>query len=91
MDPACRFDERAGLAAGFVQLVVAGEGVGLKDPGIVGEMRLRVRAGPIARVIEHRRRRIRSAERAIVAHIHPTSPDVGLALGEDRYRRVVAM
>jgi len=63
MHPARRFDERARLAVGRIQLVVAAEGVGLKDPGIVGEMRLRVRAGPIARVTEHCRRRIRPAER----------------------------
>src|SRR5882724_165503 len=54
-------------------------------------MRLSMLAGPIARVVEHRRRRIPPAERTIVAHINPTSPGVGLPLGQDRHRRVVAM
>ena len=48
-------------------------------------------AGAIARVIEHRRRRRGAAERAIVAHVNPTSPGVGLALGQDRHGRVVAV
>src|SRR5439155_18922524 len=67
------------------------EGVGLEDPGIAGQMRLSMLAGPIARVVEHRRRRILPAERTIVAHINPTSPGVGLALGQDRHSRVVAV
>ena len=48
-------------------------------------------AGPVARVIEHRRRRIPPAERPIVAHVNPTSPGVGLALGQDRNRGVIAV
>jgi hypothetical protein len=47
--------------------------------------------GPIMRVVEHRRRRILSAERPVVAHIDPSPPDIGLALRQDRYGRVVAM
>jgi hypothetical protein len=31
------------------------------------------------------------AERAIVAHVNPTSPDIGLALGQHRHGRVVAV
>ena len=54
-------------------------------------MRLSMLAGPIARVVEHCRRRILPAERTIVAHINPTSPGVGLALGQDRHSRVVAV
>src|SRR5205807_9210326 len=71
--------------------VVSAEGVGLEDPGIVGQMRLSMLAGPIARVVEHRRWRIRPAERTIVAHINPTSPGVGLPFGQDRHSRVVAV
>ena len=48
-------------------------------------------AGPIARVVEHRRRRILPGERMIVAHINPTSPGIGLPLGQDRHSRVVAV
>src|SRR5207302_2939332 len=79
------------LAVGLVQPVVSAEGVGLEDPGIVGQMRLSMLAGPIARVVEHRRWRIRPAERTIVAHINPTSPGVGLPFGQDRHSRVVAV
>ena len=54
-------------------------------------MRLRVIAAAVARVIEHRRRRRRSGKRPIVAHIDPTSPGVGLALGQHRHGCVVAV
>jgi hypothetical protein len=43
------------------------------------------------RVIEHRRRRRRPAKRWIVAHIDPTSPGVGLALGQNRHSGVVTV
>src|SRR5205085_5874005 len=42
-------------------------------------------------VIEHRRRRVRPADRTIVAYINPTSPDIGLALGKHRHGGVVAV
>jgi hypothetical protein len=54
-------------------------------------MRLGVLAASIARVIEHCRGRCSTAKRAIVAHINPTSPGVGLALGEYRYGGVIAV
>ena len=91
MDPAGRFQDRPRLAIGFVQLVVAAVSVGLENPGVVGEMRLGMLAGSIARVIEHRRRRRGAAERPIVAHVDPTSPGVGLALGQDRHGGVIAV
>src|ERR1700694_694580 len=91
MDPARRLDDLARLAIGLVQLVVSAKGVGLEDPGIVGQMRLSMLAGPIARVVEHRRWRMRPAERTIVAHVNPTSPSVGLPCGQDRHSRVVAV
>ncbi len=54
-------------------------------------MRLGVLTGSIARVIEHCRRRRGAAERAIVAHINPTSTGVGLALGQDWHGGVIAV
>jgi hypothetical protein len=48
-------------------------------------------AGPIARVVEHRRRRILPGERTIVAHINPTSPGVAVPFGQDRHSHVVAV
>ena len=71
MGPASRRDDRARFAVRVVQFVIAAEGVGLEDPGIVGEMCLRVLAAAIARVIKHRRRRTLSAKGPIVANIGP--------------------
>ena len=51
----------------------------------------RVIAGAVPRIAEQRRRRIRAAERRVVAHIDPGSARVGLALGQNRHRRVVAV
>jgi len=45
----------------------------------------------VARVEEQRRRRRPAGERAVVAHIGPTSSCDGLALGQHRHRRVVAV
>ena len=54
-------------------------------------MPLGMLARSVARIIEHRRRRRRAAEGTIVADIDPTSPDVGLSLGEHRHGGVVAV
>ena len=51
----------------------------------------RVIARAIPRVAEQRRRRVRAAERRVVAHIDPGPRGVGLALGQHRHRRVVAV
>ena len=51
----------------------------------------RVIAGTIPRVAEQRRRRVRTAERRVVAHIDPGPRGVGLALGQHRHGRVVAV
>jgi hypothetical protein len=48
MHPARRLNEGTRLAVGLVQLVVSAKGIGLKDPGIVGQMRLGMLAGAIA-------------------------------------------
>jgi hypothetical protein len=81
MAPARRLEDRTGTAAWLVKLLVAAIGVGLQNAGKTCEMALGMFAGAVVRVIEHRRRRILSAERLIIAHIDPTSGDVGLALG----------
>ena len=79
------------FAIGLVQLVISAISVSLENPGVTGEMRLGMLARAVARIIEHRRRRRCAAERAIVAHINPTSPGIRLALGQDRNGGVVAM
>ena len=76
-----------GLRSAQIELVVAVIGVGLQDAGVAGQMRLRMLAAPIARVIEHRRRRPGAAERPVVADVDPEPPGVGLALGQHRHRR----
>src|SRR5260370_26632594 len=48
MGPAPRLQDRPRLATSLVQLVVPAEGVGLEEPGIVGQIRLGVLASPIA-------------------------------------------
>jgi len=71
-----------------IEAVVA---ISLKDAAEVGQMPLRVLAAPIAGGVEDRRRRRRTGERLIVAHVNPYSPGRALALGQDRDRRIVAM
>src|SRR5882757_11548605 len=91
MDPAGCFPDRSRLAIGLVQLVISAISVSLENPSIIGEMRLGMLARSVARVIEHSGRRRGAAERAIVAHINPASPDVSLALGQDRHCGVIAV
>src|SRR5258708_25488063 len=58
MDPTGRFPDRPRTSLGLVELDVSAEGVGLEDPGVVGQMRLLMLTTSIARVIEHCRWRI---------------------------------
>ena len=54
-------------------------------------MSLGMLARSVARIIEHRRRRRRTAEGTVVADVGPTSPNIGLSLGEHGHGGVVAM
>ena len=45
----------------------------------------------VARVIEHRRRRGLAPEGTIVSDVNPATPNISLAFGQDRHRRVIAM
>src|ERR1700684_2750153 len=65
MDPTGRFPDRPRTSLGLVEFGVSAEGVGLEDAAIVGQMRLRMLAPSIARVIEHCRWRIWAAEGAV--------------------------
>ena len=87
MRPARRLPDRAGLAVREIELVVAVVGVRLQDAGVAREMRLRMLAPPIARVMEDRGRRPGAAERPIVANIDPEPAGVGLAFGQHRHGR----
>jgi hypothetical protein len=55
----------------IVEIAEPGISVGLKDAGVTGKMPCGVLGAAIARVEEHRRRRVRSGERPVVAHIRP--------------------
>jgi hypothetical protein len=88
MDPTGSFKDLARRAGRLVELAIA---VSLEDPGVVGQVSLGMLAGPVARVIEHRPRRRRPAKRLVVAYIDPDPAGVGLALGQNRHRGVVAM
>ena len=63
----------------------------MQDAGITRQMRLRMFAAAIARVVEDRRRRPRAGERPVVAHVGPKPTRVGLALRQHGYGRIVAM
>jgi hypothetical protein len=69
--PAAGVSDRAGFARFVVEFVEPGIGIRLQDAGISGQMLLRMFAAAIRRVVEYRRRRCRSGERLIVAHVRP--------------------
>src|SRR5262245_36623182 len=66
MRPTRRFPDRSRMAPSQIELVIPVIGVGLQDTGISGQMRLRMLTLAVARVVEHRCRRSRSAKRPIV-------------------------
>ena len=89
--PARSFEDQTWLAIGLVELVEAGVGVGLHQPGIAGQMLLWMLSATIRRIEEHGCRWIGSGKRAVVAHIGPEPAGPGLSLGQDRHRGVVGM
>ena len=91
MGPAARLQDKAWTSIGFVELAESAVSVGLQDPGVRGEMALRMFASSITRVVEHGRGRCSAAEGPVVAHIDPCPAGMGLALGQNRHRRVVAV
>src|SRR5712692_1808062 len=68
MSPARGFRDRARHAPWLVKRVESTVGVGLKNPGISGEMLLGMGAAAIGRVEVHRGRRIGATEGAVVPH-----------------------
>jgi hypothetical protein len=91
VSPTRRLDDRARGSGRHVQFVVAAISIGLEYPAVVGEMGLRVNAGAIARVIEHRAGWARSTKRSIVAHVNPDAGDIGLTLRHHRHGGVIAV
>ena len=91
MAPAQRGLDRAGRSLRVEQSVEPGIGVSLEDPGPGREMRLGMFATPITGEAEEYSRWRRAAERPVVADIAPEPCGLGPALGEQRYRGVVAV
>jgi len=71
MAPARRLGNRPRLAPAVVEIAEPGISIGLEDAGVPGKMPSGVLTVSVARVVEDRRRRVRSGERPVVAHIRP--------------------
>ena len=91
VSPTGGLDQRPRTSAGLVELAVAAVSVSLEDARPPGQVFLGVLSRPVARIVEHRRRRVRAREGAIVAHIGPEPGLVAPALGQDRNGGVVAV
>jgi hypothetical protein len=65
--------------------------IGLQDGAPGGKMLPWMFARAVARLEEHRTWRRPATERAVVAHVGPTSPSDSLAPGQHRHGRVVAV
>src|SRR6202044_2374389 len=89
--PTCSFNDRTWHSLRFVERVESRIGVGLEYPAIAAKMPLRMLARAIARVEEHRGRRVSAAKWLIIAYVSPQPPGPAFHLGEHRHRRVVAM
>ena len=93
MRPAERFGHGPAGARRPIEPGEAAVGVGLQDPGIASEVKLRMLAAAIAGIAEECRRRagLALAEGPVVANIDPQSAGHGLALGQHRHGGVVAV
>ena len=89
--PAQRFGYRSRRAITSTERAEARIRVGLEHAVPPFEVALRVLATTIAGELEEGRRRCVAGERAVVADIHPKPALVGLAPGQHRHRRVVAV
>src|SRR5215217_1389504 len=91
MRPAGSLGDRPGRTIGRIELIEARIGISLENARIAVQMALRMLAGAIARVEEHRGRRITAAERAIVANVDPRPPGCRLTFGQHRHGGVVTV
>lgn len=91
MCPARCLINRARTSIGKIELRIAGIGIRLKDTAVVGQMSLWMFAGAVPGIVEHRRRRCRSAKWGIVPDICPDPTRVGLTGRQYRNRGIVAM
>src|SRR5436305_8539792 len=73
MRPASRLEDLTRRPDRSIELLIATIGVGLQDPAPPLQVISRMGATAIPRVVEQSRRRRRTAERSVVAHIDPAS------------------
>jgi hypothetical protein len=71
MCPTGRLGDRSRLARRRIELIESGIGISLQDAVISSQMLVRMLAGSITRVEEHRGRRRRSGEWPVVTHVGP--------------------
>jgi hypothetical protein len=71
MRPTGGFGDWPTLAVGLVEAIEPRIGIRLHQPGEACQMLLGMLAATIARIEEHRRRRVRASKRPVVAHIGP--------------------
>ena len=91
MRPTCSLGDRPRRSASHIEGVVPGVDVGLEDAGERLQVFDRVIAGTVPRVAEQSRRRVRAAERPVVADIDPRPAGGALAPGQHRHGGVVAV
>jgi hypothetical protein len=91
MSPTGCVGDPARLTIRPIQPVVSCEGVGLEDAGKAAQVLFGMLTAAIARVVEQRRRGRRPAERPVIAGINPDPAGVGLAFGQNRHGRVIAV
>jgi hypothetical protein len=89
--PAGGLGDRVRFALDVIEIAESGISVGLEDPGIAGEVTVRVLAAAVARIEEQRRRGVRAGERLVIPDIGPEPADHRLLLGQHRHGRVVAV
>lgn len=91
MRPAGCLAERAWFATGLVQPTEPGEGIRLHEAVEVAQPGLGMRARAVGGVEVGYSRWFGTTEGTVVTHHRPEPPRAGLALGQDRYGRVVEM
>lgn len=71
MGPAEGLRDGAGASSGVVEVVIPFEGIGLKNPPVIGQMALGMLRSPITGIVEQGGRRTVAAKGAIVTDIGP--------------------
>ena len=89
--PAAGLGDRSRLSLGVVKVVEPRVGVSLQNAGILSQVLVGVLAPAVGRVVEQRRGRGRSGERAVVAHVGPQSTDGSLAPSQHGHGGIITV